>query len=230
MISRGALEALLVNHLRGRGCAVASAADSRVPDSLECAEEFGALLANFHALTDDFVPPRGAAWTAPHRAALMGADPGWITRAYAHDQRAAAILVDWWVQASGVLGEHTGRPDQGMCHGEAFPATCRITDQGLLLAELGWAGAGDRTYDLATFRWVLALHAGADGERLFSRFLAGYGSVRPVPDLASLRAWVAARHLWSLRLVAGFAEPAGLARRAAFAASWPVEPRGEHRQ
>ena len=224
MISRARLQALLLEHVAERNAPVVSAADPHLPESVGCAGAFGRVLAAFHLATDDFVAPAGAEWTSPSRHALLGADPSWIERLYAHDADAAAALVAWWQRAHEVLADHVGSADRGMCHGEAHPATCRfVGDDELAVAELDWAGVGDRRYDLATYRWALELHAGPPAADLFARFLDGYGSSRAVPDLAPLRAWVAARHLWSLRLVAGFAEPAGLARRAAFAATWDVD-------
>ena len=96
-------------------------------------------------------------------------------------------------------------------------------DGGLAIAELDWVGRGDRAYDLATYRWVLAVHAEDAAEELFNAFTIAYGEIRSIPDLAALRAWVTARHFWSLRLAAGFADRAGLARRAAFARRWSIE-------
>jgi Ser/Thr protein kinase RdoA (MazF antagonist) len=221
VISRGALQALVVHHVSARGCPVLSPADPRVPTALDCAAPFGRALAQLHGALDDFDAPRGSEWTAAHPRTLMGADPAWIERLYSHDGARGARLTEWREEAFRIVSE-ASRGDFGMCHGEAYPATCRLVEDGLAIAELDWAGEGDRAYDLATFRWTLAVHAEDQADRLFAEFLDGYAAEREVPDLGALRGWVAARHLWSLRLAAGFAEHEGLARRADFAAAWPI--------
>lgn len=221
MISRGHLEALLLDHVSKRGCPVVSAADPAAPKSVECAADFGRVLASFHAAVDDFDAPAGSEWTQLSRFSLMGTEPGWIDTLYSHNTDEATALTAWWRRANESLGAPNGS-DHGMCHGEAYPATCRTTNDGLAVAELGWAGDGDRAYDFATFRWVLEVHANEKAEDLFAQFLHAYSDVRVVPDLAALRAWVAARHFWSMRLAAGFAEPLGLSQRASFAATWDI--------
>jgi Ser/Thr protein kinase RdoA (MazF antagonist) len=192
-----------------------------VPRSVEVADDFGRLLATFHDAVADFTPPRDAAWTALHPFALVGGDPDWIDRLYADESEDRALLVAWREEALAALNDAPD-DDSGMCHGEAYPATCRHTEEGLAIAELDWAGLGQRAYDLATFRWILALHASGRDESLFTMFVDSYGAVREPPDLSAVRAWVAARHLWSLRLAAGFADRAGLKRRASFALDWPI--------
>jgi Ser/Thr protein kinase RdoA (MazF antagonist) len=222
--SRSALAASIARHLGARGVAVESPASTRVPTSLEVAAEFGAVLARFHSAVDDFEMPPGAAWTALSLDTLAGTDPTWLERLYADDATNRTALVRWWEQATGELGARGAAADVGLGHGEAYPATCRLVGAGaeLTLSELDWAGTGDRAYDLATFRWVLEVHAPADAERRFAELVAGYAAVRPVPDLSGLRSWVAVRHLWSMRLAAGFADARGLAQRASFATSWPL--------
>jgi Ser/Thr protein kinase RdoA (MazF antagonist) len=192
-----------------------------VPQSVDCADAFGRILASFHAAADDFVAPAGSEWTQLSQFALMGADPRWVEKLYSHNTGEADTLVAWWHEAHAVLAAGH-ESDNGMCHGEAYPATCRLVGDELGIAELDWAGEGARAYDLATYRWVLEVHAAERAEELFARFLDAYAAVREVPNLAALRAWVAARHFWSMRLAAGFADPAGLSRRASFAGSWDV--------
>jgi Ser/Thr protein kinase RdoA (MazF antagonist) len=221
VISRGALEALLIRHLRTSACPVVSPADPRVPNSLDCAEPFGCVLAQLHQALDDFTVVQDLSWTAVDPVRLMGDDAAWIERLYSHDPARGVVLAEWRERALEVVSEATGS-DLGMCHGEAYPATCRHVDKGLAIAELGWAGEGDRAYDLATFRWALALHSRDDADRIFSEFLDGYAAVRKLPNLVALTAWVAARHLWSLRLGAGFVNEADLDRRADFATQWPI--------
>jgi Ser/Thr protein kinase RdoA (MazF antagonist) len=199
-----------------------SAANADVPRSVDCAEPFGRVLATFHNAADDFVAPAGSEWTQPSRFALMGADTGWLETLYSHDAKERAVLVGWWHQATAVLTDAAGS-DLGMCHGEAVPASFRIVGGELAVAELDWAGEGDRVYDLATYRWALALHAKDVADDRFRTFLHAYAEFRVRADLGPLRAWVAARHFWSMRLAAGFANPAGLSRRASFAASWDIE-------
>jgi hypothetical protein len=151
----------------------------------------------------------------------MGADPAWVSRLYTHRPEDESVLLEWWELAATALSAQTGN-DMGMCHGEAYPATFRNVGAGLAVAELDWVGSGDRAYDLATYRWVLALHAEDAADELFTLFVDAYSEVREVPSLEALRAWVAARHFWSLRLAAGFADETGLARRAAFALRWKI--------
>ena len=58
--------------------------------------------------------------------------------------------------------------------------------------------------------------------RGFGSFIEAYAGHRTPPPLDTLRAWVALRHLWSLRLAAGFAESDGVNRRASFIDSWSL--------
>ena len=221
-MSRGALAARLLHVAGEAGVPVESPSSDQVPESFELASEFGSVLAQFHSAVEGFVVPEGARWTQLSRGTLMGADAGWIARLYHDDPDRGDLLADWRQRAVDALAT-APRDDVGVCHGEAYPATCRNVEGGrMAIAELDWAGVGHRAYDLATFRWVLELHAGDAAEPLFDDFLAGYGARRPLPPLDGLRAWVAARHLWSLRLAAGFADADGLARRAAFAATWTL--------
>lgn len=221
-MSRAALGARLGDYIGHLGCPVMSPADPCVPASVECAPEFGRVLAKFHKAADTFARPEDAAWTDIRPSSLVGSNPTWISRLYAGSPDDARLLLDWWDRAHRLLSASTAS-DIGMCHGEAYPATCRYLDGDLAIAELDWVGRGDRTYDLATYRWVLAVHAADAADTIFTAFVTAYGEIRAVPDLEGLRAWVAARHLWSLRLAAGFADETGLARRAAFAARWPIE-------
>jgi Ser/Thr protein kinase RdoA (MazF antagonist) len=221
-MSRAALGARLGDHISLHGCPVVSPADPRVPASVECAQDFGRVLAQFHAAADSFARPEDAAWTDLRPRSLVGANPTWVSRLYAESPDDERLLLDWWDRAHRVLSAGTGG-DLGMCHGEAYPATCRDVDGSLAIAELDWVGRGDRTYDLATYRWVLAVHAEDAADTIFTAFVTAYSEIRAAPALEGLRAWVAARHLWSLRLAAGFADETGLARRAAFAGRWPIE-------
>ena len=163
--------------------------------------------------------PRGVPAGQVCTALPSWADPEWLSRLYSDSPEDERLLLEWWDLAAAVLSRQSGE-DVGMCHGEAYPATCREVGGGLAIAELDWVGQGDRAYDLATFRWVLAVHAEDAGADLFDAFVDAYGEVRRVPDLEALQAWVAARHFWSLRLAAGFSDQAGLARRAAFLRRW----------
>lgn len=193
-----------------------------VPTSLTCAKAFGRVLAQFHEAASDFEAPEGSEWTRVHPLTLMGTDTSWIERLYSHSRAERKLLVDWRARAVGVISAAGQWTELGMCHGEAYPATCRVADDGLAIAELDWAGEGSRTYDLATFLWTLVLHANDQAEELFSQFLDEYAEVRKLPNLAGVRSYVAARHLWSLRLAAGFVDQEGLSRRAEFASTWSL--------
>ena len=151
----------------------------------------------------------------------MGSDGEWIERLYSHEPARGAVLAEWRAQAVSALSEEA-KADYGMCHGESYPATCRFVEDRLAIAELDWAGEGHRAYDVATFRWTLAVHREDASDELFAEFLDGYAAVREVPNLMALRAWGAARHLWALRVAAGFANREGLLRRAEFATTWPI--------
>jgi Ser/Thr protein kinase RdoA (MazF antagonist) len=204
---------------------VVSAAAAGQPRTLSDVEPgaFGALLAEVHAAFDDgFVLPVGGEAWAIDVDALLGHTDRWLRRTYAELPEECQALTAWRDAATQAIAA-APIEDVGLCHGEAYPATCRAVEGGALaVAELAWAGVGPRIYDLATYRWVLALHAAGDAGEIFAAFLAGYGAHRPVPDLRALDAWVAARHLWSLRLAAGFAPTSQLVRRAELARTWPI--------
>ena len=223
LLSRSALGAYAVAHLRERGVRVASPMSSARPESLHEVPpaSFGALLADVHSAFDDDFDVAGAEAWAIDIDALTGATDRWLRRTYADLPDESAVLVRWREAARSAIAA-VPMADEGMCHGEAYPATCRMEADGLAVAELDWVGAGARIYDLATYRWVLALHLPDEGESMFADFVTGYRSRRPAPDLSALDGWVAARHLWSLRLAAGFAPTKQLSRRAALAATWPI--------
>ena len=189
---------------------------------------FGALLADVHAAFDDgfVVPPGGEAWTIDVDV-LTGHTDRWLRRTYAELPEEAAVLTAWRDAARAVIAE-VPSTDDGLCHGEAYPATCRFDGGMLSVAELDWSGAGPRVYDLATYRWVLELHVGgASAASMFDELVDGYASRRTVPDLRALDGWVAARHLWSLRLAAGFAPTRQLVQRAELARRWQIGDGGD---
>lgn len=207
-------------HLGVRGVPTESPASQRVPASVANGSAFGSILSAVHEALDDFTMPVGAGWLRISKGTLIGRGPDWLRRLFASATDDQRLLVEWWT----AIDEHVGdSSDIGICHGEAYPSTFRLNDSGTLaVSELDWVGKGPRIYDLATYRWVLELHHPTEARTTFLQFLDAYAVMRPVPSLERLNAWVAARHLWSLRLAASFETPAGLAGRAEFARSWPL--------
>ena len=227
MLSRGALEAHALEHLRASGVPVVSATSPDQPQTLHdvAPTDFGALLARVHAAFDAFTPPGGAdAWTIDLDT-LTGHTDRWLRTTYSDLPEERVAMTAWREQARLAIAAAGQPTDVGLCHGEAYPATCRTEHDGTLaVAELDWAGPGPRVYDLATYRWVLAIHIpdAGEGAAMFDDFVAGYATRRTPPDLTALDAWVAARHLWSLRLAAGFAPTKQLVRRAELARTWTI--------
>lgn len=233
MLSRGALEAHALEHLRAEGVPVVSPTSPHQPQTLHdvAPAEFGRLLAHVHEAFDGWAPPAGAdAWTIDVDA-LTGHTDRWLRTAYTDLPEEAAAMTAWREQARAAIAAAPRPSDVGLCHGEAYPSTCRLEDEPgseheprLAVAELAWVGPGPRVYDLATYRWVLALHVpdADEASATFDAFIAGYAAHRTPPDLTALDGWVAARHLWSLRLAVGFAPTKQLARRAELARTWTI--------
>ena len=99
-----------------------------------------------------------------------------------------------------------GLLDGGPCHGDLTGSNASLdADGNLTFYDFEFCGAGWRAYDLATFRWSVALgrsRMGADDEALWAAFLAGHGEIR-VPrevDLVIVPVFVAIRHLWYIGL------------------------------
>ncbi len=61
-----------------------------------------------------------------------------------------------------------------------------LSTSGCPVVSPDWAGEGDPAYDLATFRWTLAVHRGDEADELFSQRLDAYAAVRELPNLVAL--------------------------------------------
>jgi len=99
--------------------------------------------------------------------------------------------------------------DWGGCHGDPQGANCHATSDGMVtFFDFDCCGLGWRAYDLATFRWTVAVNR-AD-EALWREFLAGYKEGRDVgnADLQAVPCLVAIRHIWWMGArVAGRSRP-----------------------
>jgi Ser/Thr protein kinase RdoA (MazF antagonist) len=100
----------------------------------------------------------------------------------------------------------TGALAVGACHGDLTGSNASVDDDGTVtFYDFEYCGVGWRAYDLASFRWSMALgrsRMGLDDEALWTAFLAGYREGRAVNDvdLAIVPVFVAIRHLWYLGL------------------------------
>lgn len=223
VISRSRLGHLVYEHLDASGVPVEPPSSSRVPTSLDAAAALGALVATTHDALDHLdLKGDDDPWPwSLTPSSLAGDDSGWLQRGLHGSDDALALLLEWRAQAIERLPQDT--EPEGLCHGEVYPASCRHREDGTLaISELGWVGPGWREYDLATFLWVARVHRPDDASELFDEFITGYQSVRPAPLSERLTAWIAVRHLWSLRLAIGFEGPTQFARRADFARRWPI--------
>jgi Ser/Thr protein kinase RdoA (MazF antagonist) len=94
-----------------------------------------------------------------------------------------------------------GGLEHGACHGDCHGGNCHLAapDQ-LTFFDFDCCGPGWRVFDLATFRWSIALNE--LDETLWSAFEAGYTSWRQLPELdwAAVPLFVLIRHLWLLGL------------------------------
>ncbi len=110
--------------------------------------------------------------------------------------------------------------DRGLIHGDLHPGNVRFVGDAPTLFDFDLSGYGLRAYDLAVFRWNMALDG--RGERwVASRwkgFLRGYASERAVPEALEthLHAFLIARMIWLMGLDA--------AGRSGFPPQW-VTPR-----
>lgn len=91
--------------------------------------------------------------------------------------------------------------DWGFCHGDIHGGNAPTdADGNLTHFDFDCCGPGWRAYDIATHRW--SFRSTPDSE---DAFLAGYLSVRPLPDVDTdaVDVFVAARVIWWLGLMAG---------------------------
>ena len=224
MISRSLLGHLTFAHLKAEGVPVETPASPLVPTTFDQARELGELIARAHTALDRMTLTGGddpSQWQLTMDM-LTGGDCGWLDRGL-HDAPHELVILKAWREEALASVASSSQSDSGLCHGEVYPAACRhLADGRLAISELDWVAGGAREYDLATFLWILTLHRRDESERLFAEFLEGYATRRTPHVTSGLRAWVAARHLWSMRLAIGFEGPPALARRADFARNWPL--------
>jgi len=104
---------------------------------------------------------------------------------------------------------------RGLCHGDATGANAHLDQRGeFTFFDFDRAGAGWRTYDIATFRWgMLRFYDRAKADEIFEAFLAGYREVRGLPrvDEDAVPPFVAAREIWLMGLHAALAAGQGYA-------------------
>lgn len=94
-----------------------------------------------------------------------------------------------------------GQLEWGACHGDFHGGNAHITqDQQVVFFDFDCGGPGWRAYDIAVFRWGMALNQ--QGEKLWESFLAGYMQQRPLQaiDLAAVPLFVLIRQIWFLGL------------------------------
>jgi Ser/Thr protein kinase RdoA (MazF antagonist) len=105
---------------------------------------------------------------------------------------------------------------RGVCHGAATTASAHLDQRGeFTMFGFDCAGAGWRTYDIATFRWDM-LRSGerrARADENFEAFLEGYREVRGFPkvDEEAVPPFVAAHAIWRMGLRATMAADQGYA-------------------
>jgi len=124
---------------------------------------------------------------------------------------------DDWAELCRIAGRLTGRInalsarglDWGVCHGDLTGGNAHLTENGeLTLYDFEYCGPGWRAYDLAVFRWALALSRErlnwdeSHVHRLWSAFLQGYRTERQLhdADVEAVPAFVLARQFWYLGL------------------------------
>ena len=94
-----------------------------------------------------------------------------------------------------------GALEHGACHGDCHGGNCHLdAADHLTFFDFDCCGPGWRVFDLATFRWSIALNA--LDETLWPDFVAGYTSQRRLPDVDrdAVPLFVPIRHFWYLGL------------------------------
>lgn len=91
----------------------------------------------------------------------------------------------------------------GVCHGDCHFANTHVDETGrVTFFDFEFCGEGWLAYDLAISRWAEDLYEMDPDQRLWSAFLEGYTSVRPITpaDLRAIPLLVAAREIWHTAL------------------------------
>ncbi|HEX6819894.1 MAG TPA: homoserine kinase [Ktedonobacterales bacterium] len=90
-----------------------------------------------------------------------------------------------------------------VCHGDCHMDNTHVDEHGLVtFFDFDFCGPGWLAYDLAISGWAEAFYEKDPDGRLWSAFLEGYRSVRPISpvDLRAVPAFVAAREIWHTAL------------------------------
>ena len=98
----------------------------------------------------------------------------------------------------------------GACHGDFHGGNAHHTPSGqVTFFDFDCGGLGWRSYELAVFRWAIALNRQV--EKLWEAYLTGYTQHRAIhpPDLAAVPVFVALRQIWLLGLQCGIAATYG---------------------
>lgn len=121
--------------------------------------------------------------------------------------RATALLADRPLLIAGLervaagISRHIveAGPNVGLCHGDCHGFNARIDGGVATLFDFDEGGVGWLAYDLATYLRNCELVASGTCRELWTAFMAGYRSVRILPevDRAALEAMVIVRELWT---------------------------------
>ncbi|MEO0485456.1 MAG: phosphotransferase [Pseudomonadota bacterium] len=183
--------------------------DPNLPDTALSAlfHAIGALLAALHSATDavetsDLTRP---AWDAE---ALLGPDPLW-GRFWENPSLTAdeADLLKRTKSAAYETLLAMESPDAGLIHADALQENILETPAGLALIDFDDAGFGYRAYDLG----VAMVQHYDDPQRAMMEeaLLAGYATLRPAPDRATLHLFTLCRALASCGwIISRYTDPA----------------------
>jgi Ser/Thr protein kinase RdoA (MazF antagonist) len=157
----------------------------------------GALMAALHAHAVEWTPPPGFEALAWDVDGLLGEDPTWgrFWEASLVDDEDRAVLARFREHARAELEAFGTGPDRfALVHGDFLPENLLLGDDGsITLLDFDDGGRGWFLFDIATALVVPML--GEDADAVRDAFVAGYRSVRPLPDehLARLPLFLALR-------------------------------------
>jgi Ser/Thr protein kinase RdoA (MazF antagonist) len=157
----------------------------------------GALMAALHAHAIDWTPPAGFEAITWDADGLLGDDPTWgrFWEASLVDEGDRGLLCRFRDDARAELEAFGTAPDRfALVHGDFLPENLLVGDDGsITLLDFDDGGRGWFLFDIATALVVPML--GDDAHAVRDAFIAGYRSVRPLPDehLALLPLFIALR-------------------------------------
>jgi Ser/Thr protein kinase RdoA (MazF antagonist) len=177
----------------------------------ERSHRYGGAVAALHAATDDFRsehPRAGLDAAALIETPLRLAEPLLAHRPgdWGYLLGLAAMLKD---RMTGLEPEGL---EVGVCHGDLHGGNAHLTADGTLtLYDFECCAPGWRAYDLAVFRWGVALGrhmlgwSAEQADQYWRAFVRGYRERRVLRDvdLAAIPVLVAVRHFWFIGLRAG---------------------------